>query len=234
MLEHLDGSHTTNVKIENLLKSENQQVNLKLTPAEWAWLAGLIDGEGFVGLYIRTKKHKKWEGIGVDLQVGITNTDMGIIEKFTDLLNIIGITPHTSLVSPEGRQIHESKYFTSCDCFSVRVNGMLRCYRFLLGIKDYLAGNKKHKTNLVLKFIERRLSYRGKHSKKGFSWYTKEDWEIVKEIYTMSKAGIPKHLKDKFEEILNDSNSPLSDDKMIESELLGDQESESEMIPASL
>lgn len=49
-----------------------------MNPAELAWLAGFLDGEGCIGIY----KHKTNISRGHQLRVSVTNTDLPSLLKF--------------------------------------------------------------------------------------------------------------------------------------------------------
>ena len=56
--------------------------NQQATEAEIGWLAGIIDGEGHIGL--SNQNSKKVRSVRVDLQ--IVNTDIKLIEKLVNIL----------------------------------------------------------------------------------------------------------------------------------------------------
>lgn len=108
------------------------------TDVEAAWLAGVIDGEGSIGLY-----HFKGDGRRVVIQMGNTN------ERFVrEMRRIIGA----------GSRIRRYKFHSShkgrkpmfCYC----LKGSLRCYRVLRQIEPFLIIKKK-KASQIMREVEK-------------------------------------------------------------------------------
>jgi len=74
-----------------------KEVSYNLSDTESAYIAGLFDGEGHVGLYERGRKSKSRKGAqgsSYNLRVQITSTDYNIIEWLTDKFK--GLSYHSS------------------------------------------------------------------------------------------------------------------------------------------
>jgi hypothetical protein len=117
----------------------------KLSDFNVGYLAGIIDGEGTIGIFKsnRSKHHH------VEISVG--NTDRGIIEY---VQRIIGGNIYESRTK-NPRHRSSSKPF-----FSVKLNGLRNVQNALEKILPYLKSkDKKRKAQLILKYCNIRLSH---------------------------------------------------------------------------
>jgi hypothetical protein len=119
--------------------------NQQATPIDLAYFAGIIDGEGWIGL----QKHivPKNKCIAYSPHFRVTNTDLNIIGRIQGILNLMGINPYLK------QQVH--------------VNGCKTVYHLNLHKKDhlktvyestlpYLVG-KKARAEIMLRYIERSI-----------------------------------------------------------------------------
>lgn len=159
--------------------TENQQETVKTE--EFAWLAGIIEGEGSITMSVRKKSWNGWNGVGVDCNVQVDNTDSGIILKVKHILNKIGIEPRVS-ERPTASIKHRdgSEYSSPKTILRIQLSKMSHIKKVLDGIIQHMAGEKKTRAALILEFIQRRQSYQGDRSKGGPSWYTGYDWDLVR------------------------------------------------------
>lgn len=171
------------------MNTDNQQGTL--TDAEAGWLAGIIDGEGSITLNVRRKSWKGWNGVGVDLQIMLVNTDAGIIHKAVSLVEkLIGSPPH--LFEQKTRDLYRqdgSAYRNAGkSLLHMSIAKMSHIKAIIEAIEPHLAGEKKARAALVHRFIVRRMARKGEHTKDGPSWYDGYDWQIVREFYEL-KGG---------------------------------------------
>lgn len=177
----------------------NQQ---EILDTDIAWLAGIIDGEGSICMNVRQKHWNGWNGIGVDLHIGIVNTDGGIIHKFVSVLRKLGIEAH--LHESEQNPIYNAngrKYQNhSKTIVQAGISKMRDILNVLTRIQPYLAGEKSKRALLIMQFIERRIERQTKRSKGGATWYDGYDWDIVKKFYDITGGRLLPEVK----KILND------------------------------
>lgn len=177
----------------------NQQ---EILNEELAYLAGILDGEGSITMNVRRKTWKGWNGIGVDIGIAIVNTDGGIIKRCVEIIRKIGIEPYLNeqqtqaLYKRDGTE-YRNKLKT---LVYVRVGKMAQVKRVLELIAPYLAGEKKSRAELMIEFIDRRMSHKGERTKHGSSWYEGYDWYLVKQFYDISGGKLPTEVQ----AILND------------------------------
>ena len=119
--------------------------NPQATQAEIGWLAGIIDGEGHIGISLQGTK--RGEAVKMDLQ--IVNTDYGLIEKVLVVIGKLGVNPHI-----RERTHHRATWSTN---WVVTVGKMAQIKRILDATKDHLTGMKREKADVMLALIESRL-----------------------------------------------------------------------------
>lgn len=135
--------------------------NQQATEAELGWLAGILDGEGHIGL--SRQNSKKARSIRPDVQ--IVNCDWEIIEKVRMICLKIGINPYIRT------RCHDKKTW--------RVNYILTIGRFtdikklLDTVSCYLTGVTKSKSQLVINLINSRIL------KTRFDRYTDEELSMI-------------------------------------------------------
>jgi len=130
--------------------------NQQATTAELAWLAGIVDGEGYLGLNLETEHwfrpgyNTRQKSVKVELR--ITNTDAAIIEKAAQVLRHLEVNPYLRQtgITASGRNVYD-----------VSIKRMAPVQRVLLAIKEYLTGSKQERSDLILKFIAKRQSNQG-------------------------------------------------------------------------
>jgi len=220
MQEHLPKNETL-LKEKFSFHEDNLQATINvLSQTEWGWLAGIVDGEGSIIMAVRNKQVKSWKGKGIEVQINLGNTDGGIIHKYVGLLNRLGIQPKL-------REFNGSKnsFLKKCMIYTV-VMKMSQILILLTGIEPHLASEKKYRAQLMIKFVQRRLTYIGARTKQGASWYTDEDWQIAADFLKVRPYK-------SVDEVLREHTIP-SDKDMTCSDLTGDRKSSPEMAAASI
>ena len=164
------------------------------TEAQLAWLAGIIEGEGSITLNVRRKSWKGWEGIGIDLQIQVVNTDGFIIEEVANILRmIIGAEPRLMERGkiPDRTTTDGTVWRQNRAMMMVGVCKMAHILAVLDAILPYMIGEKKARARLAKQFIERRMSHKGERTKHGPSWYEGYDWKLVADFYQISGGKLP-------------------------------------------
>jgi hypothetical protein len=164
------------------------------TQAQLGWFAGILEGEGSLTLNVRNKKWKGWEGIGIDLQLQIVNTDGFIIEECAKIIKgIIGTEPRIMErgAIPDRMTTDGTIWRQNKTMLIVGVSKMVHIKTIVDTIMPYMIGEKKARARIISTFVERRLSRKGDNTKNGASWYDGYDWKLVDDFYKISKGKLP-------------------------------------------
>jgi hypothetical protein len=133
---------------------DNQQEIVAET--EKAWLAGFLEGDGFITIGTDTAYKKiKDNGRVLKAQIGFCNTDALLIEKTKSIC---------SRIANGGCWIDESKNgsnFTKIrqPLMTMRISRLSGIKRILDAVIPYMAGQKVARARLILEFVERRMSH---------------------------------------------------------------------------
>lgn len=185
------------------------------TEAQLAWLAGIIEGEGSITLNVRRKAWKGWEGIGVDLQIQVVNTDGFIIEEVASILRmIIGSEPRIMERGkiPDRTTTDGTIWRQNRAMMMVGVAKMAHILAVLNAIMPFMIGEKKARARLAKAFIERRMAHKGEHTKIGSSWYDGYDWKLVADFYQISGGKLPPQVAGLVRDYMQDTDRDISDD----------------------
>lgn len=124
--------------------------------SELGWLAGIIDGEGTIVLFLGVGKNGKLRNVSPQIVIG--NTEHVMIEKCADIMQKLGVGAHISSREPkrpcgvEGSKV-KSTYKT---LHVISVVGYSRSQKLLQAIVPYLITGKKERGEMILRFIEQR------------------------------------------------------------------------------
>lgn len=129
------------------------------------WLAGIIDGEGFLTTNKRNGIHKDCNNgkgqYSYITRIGVGNTDVGIIKKISEIYCELGVKFYFGLHNPPKVRPNSMQYI------SINVEGYRSCKKVLDVIKDKSNSiSKKEQIELMISYINYRLSYfqeRGEH-----------------------------------------------------------------------
>jgi hypothetical protein len=151
--------------------------NQQATQVELGWLAGIIDGEGYVGLVTGT--HSKSGRFTVTPMVCINNTDEAIILRASSIFGKLGIT-HFSAI--QGQYKTKDKL-----CYKLQVKHQSNLIKLLDCVGEHLTGNKYVRSQLVLAYCEsRKVTYiPGKHD----CPYTEKELEILEACLPLQRRG---------------------------------------------
>ena len=135
--------------------------------AELGYLAGIIDGEGMIGIY--RQPH------GTMTRVSVSNTNSTIIERVREIMVKIGVSPHIYLVK---KQDGKRK-----DCWEIMVTSQVSCRKVLETVMPYLCG-KKAQAQLLLDYV---ISRHGKKARYGLS---PEEERMISSMRPLNRRGI--------------------------------------------
>lgn len=179
-LEYYQGD---NLKDETM---ENQQV----TPEELGWLAGIIDGEGYLGInYQKDKRRKKGSYTSLTPCLHISNTDEEIILKSQNIVRKLGVNPYIRAT--------KGKNLNSKDQYRIQIKNMAKMKIILNAMLPHLTGIKQERARLVLEFIEIRKSAPWKwirpdnatNQSGAIKPYSEKEWEIYRKCKAIQSRG---------------------------------------------
>ena len=184
------------------------------TEAQLGWFTGILEGEGSLTLNVRKKSWNGWNGIGIDLQLQIVNTDGYIIEECASIIEgIIGSPPRIMErgIIPDRMTTDGTIWRQNKRMLIVGLSKMAHIKTVVDKIMPYMVGEKKARARIISKFIERRMIHKGEHTKGGQSWYDGYDWSLVKDFYSISGGKLP----DQVEGIVRDYTQSTANAVMI-------------------
>ncbi len=176
MLETPKAQGATNAKILEDTRMDNQQI----TQLEFGWLAGIVDGEGYIGIqYYETRNGH----MSVTAEFSICNTDEEIIIKAQKIIQKMGINPYINGSSYKLKNKPNHK-----QVWKLVIHRLNKVISVLEPIFPYLTGTKKERAILVLEFCKSRLSHFVWGSNKNIM--TDREIEIIESCITKQKRGI--------------------------------------------
>ena len=132
-------------------RMEMQQIRRQVEETDIAWLAGIIDGEGYLtllqcGLRGKLKLIKKPTKT-IHVLIGVNNTHPLMLVKLTNIYYDLGLSFHSVLRTPKNKKHKPS--------IAVVVTGNRNCKKLLEKIFPYLS-NKKNQASVMLSYLEYR------------------------------------------------------------------------------
>lgn len=120
--------------------------NQQATENELGWLAGIFDGEGYIGFSHQNRKKSRCIRPGLQL----VNCDPDVILKTRNILMKIGINPHIR-ERVHDKQKWSRNYILSMDKFA-------SIKKFIDTVGDMLTGEKKKRAKLMIELINSRIT----------------------------------------------------------------------------
>jgi predicted RNA-binding protein with EMAP domain len=120
--------------------------NQQATDLEIGWLAGIIDGEGYIGF--SRQNTKKCRSIRPDIQV--VNCDPDVILKIRKILNMFGINPYIR------ERMHDKKKWSRNYILSMSRFSHLK--KLIDTIGHLLTGEKKKRAELMIELVNSRIT----------------------------------------------------------------------------
>ena len=152
----------------------------KLRDVDWAWLAGFIDGEGYIGI-VRHRKVADTQQSATWLYhpwLIITNTDVLVLEYVE---SVVSSQKRASLGRTAGHRLG----------YQVKVTKFKEIERLLTGIYPFLRA-KKEQAKLLMKFCDLRVRAKivtGRGSR-GSSSFGENEEEIYLQLRKLNKRGV--------------------------------------------
>jgi len=148
--------------------------NQQATDLELGWLAGIYDGEGYMGL--TRQNTKRTRSIRPDIQ--LVNCDPDVILKARTILNKIGINPYIRERVHSKRGV-ESQWSRN---YIMQMSKFSDVKRFIDTIGSLLTGEKKKRAELMLRLVNSRIP------KTRFDHYTNDELAMVDDYFTKLKG----------------------------------------------
>lgn len=155
--------------------------NQPITLYELGWLAGIVDGEGYIGIQYYETRHGH---MSASAEISITNTDEQIILKAQNIIQKIGVNPYINSSSYKLNNKPNHKI-----TWKVVIHRLNKVITVLESISPYLTGAKKERAELVLEFCKLRLSHYVWGSNKS-NIMTEREMEIIESCIAKQKRGI--------------------------------------------
>ena len=164
--------------------------NQQITREEIGWLAGIIDGEGYLGMSTTYDKRRSQPNPNIVICLHVSNTDEEIVLKSQGILRKLGVNPYIRATKANA-QIKKDQY-------RVQIKHMAKLKKILLPLLPHLTGNKQERARLVLEFIELRkqdkyvwVAPNNDSNRSGpIKPYTDRELEIFKLCSSLQKRGI--------------------------------------------
>ena len=132
--------------------------NQQATKAELGWLAGIIDGEGYLGMSVEAE-HNYREGHqtrqhSIKIEIKVTNCDPAIVVRTAEIMQKLGVNPYI-------RQPAMPKNTNHNVYFEASIKRMAPVKRILDAVLPYLVGSKLERASIILQFIQLRTDNPG-------------------------------------------------------------------------
>lgn len=170
-----------------------QGVNQQVTREDWAYLAGLWDGEGSIGMNI----YKAGKSQRYAVHMTLTNTDLALVNEVVRIMDVSHAPAHVSLRNRPGR----------LPAYQIDIRRYESCKIMLENMLPFLKG-KKELAVLLLRYITKRtetlrtqnlLTFQrnGKFaSMVHLDCYTDEDKSLMEQIRQLNAQRKTRNLND--------------------------------------
>jgi hypothetical protein len=158
---------------QQFASADNQQGTIP----QIAWLAGLFDGEGSIGIYDRIArgKYTTWS-----MRLTLTNTNVVMLDHTKALLDKLGLAYYVQENQKHGNENWRPRW-------QMLFTGFSRCWFFLKLIRPHLVGKAKE-ADLALEFLDSRMN-----TPTASTPYSERDMEIIQLLKDAKRNG---HLRD--------------------------------------
>ncbi len=122
----------------------------KTTPSEGielAWLAGIVDGEGCIGIYNRNKINKN-----LVLNLAIVNSDEAILKKVEEIYKEFGVYASRYIHKSYGK--NPTGFLNKKPCYVMTVRRRDDFEKMLRFLEPYLIGKKKQFAQEALEYLK--------------------------------------------------------------------------------
>lgn len=124
----------------------------EISHTQLAYLGGLIDGEGSVGITVSHKKGRNPRN-GVSFQllpfIQFSNTEKVLVDCYTKTLDGLGVAYYVSHREAQGR---------NAENWHVATRGLKRCMKLLPYVKQWCIGKKRQNAADLMEYCDLRLA----------------------------------------------------------------------------
>lgn len=153
--------------------------NQQATATELGWLAGIIDGEGYLGLSVSKNLTIENKASFITPMMHICNTEEKIVLKTSEILQKLGIKTYCRVqnytYNDKGKVVYK-----------VQTKRQKSLIVLLENIGEYLTGNKYRRGKLILEFCQSRQNQRKINPS---APYNDRELEIVEQCLPLQRAG---------------------------------------------
>jgi hypothetical protein len=153
---------------------DDEMDNQQVTQTDLAWLGGIWDGEGHFS--IRRTKLKKSNTPQYSPRLGVTNSNVQILTKVRQILDVLGIKYYFR-EKPEGG-FEGSKKQT----WVIAIETMENSIRLITAIRPYLVG-KCFQADCIVEYCENRLKFVSRKMSNKKRKYSAIDYELVRKVF---------------------------------------------------
>lgn len=163
--------------------------NPQATLAELGWLAGIIDGEGWLGLSLESehwiRRTENTRQMAIKVEIKVTNCDPEVIVKTAQILQKLGVNAYIRQPTVKNLRANHKVHY------EVATKRMTTVQKVLLAVRPYLVGSKAERADILLRFIELRQTNpgapnpayaggaSGRHGPRTIRPYTTEELDLV-------------------------------------------------------
>ncbi len=148
--------------------------NPQATLVDLAYLAGLWDGEGYVGI---TKSDRKDKRANYQAQMVIVNTDINIINEIVKILDNLHVSAYLN-TQDDNHPKHAVKYM-------VAIRKLSAIKQLVDVLLPFMRG-KKGRAEMMLRFVDSRLS-----NKKYATPYTDDEISLAEQLRRLNRKESP-------------------------------------------
>ena len=138
---------------------ENRENQQEITKEELAWLAGFLEGDGYITMSAN-KAAKKVTGsqMVVSPTIGFVNTDALLIDASKQIIDKIleGKGGHCQWQSQNSSNFSSKRKLL----ITLTVNRLWSCQKLLEALIPYFKGEKLGRAKLILQFVNKRLAHK--------------------------------------------------------------------------
>jgi hypothetical protein len=156
--------------------------NQQATDLEFGWLAGIIDGEGYLGFSTCNSKGY----FVITPHMHICNTDEAIVLRAQEILNKLNISTYVRHSNPN---LYQNVRYSNCKIsYRVQVKRLKHMQKLMTVIIPHLTGIKQERGKMILEFCNSRISkITGNNGK--INPYSERELELFESCKAKQKAG---------------------------------------------
>ena len=133
--------------------------NQQATDAELGWLAGIIDGEGYLGMNLESehsyRETHQTRQYNIKVEIKVTNCDPEIVVRTAQIMHKLGVNPYIRQPAVVDLKPNHNIHYEAS------IKRMAPVKVVLEAIRPYLVGTKQERADIILRFIQLRTDNPG-------------------------------------------------------------------------